>query len=114
MKRLNSKAKLAEMLGELRRVREKRQSSQFLTLLDQMLNASASSKQWALGDKAVAESHSAWSSDLFTTDDRFLWSRHVSNYYMAASNHEGVIALYLQAVDHFADFNAFQSAYRLL
>jgi hypothetical protein len=33
---------------------------------------------------------------------------------VAASNHERVISLYLQAVDHFADFNTFQFSYRLL
>ncbi|MGA9669428.1 MAG: hypothetical protein WBQ94_09485, partial [Terracidiphilus sp.] len=114
MKRLISRAKLANMLGEIRMAREARQSANFLTLLDRMLNACALSKQWALGDQAVAESHSAWSSGLFAADDLFLLIRHVSNYYMAASNHEAVITLYLQAVDEFADFGAFQSAYRLL
>jgi tetratricopeptide (TPR) repeat protein len=102
------------MLGELGTLREVRQASQFLTLLDRMLNACATSKQWALGESAVEESHNAWSSGLFAADDLFLLIRHVSNYYMAASNHEAVISLYLQAVDHFADFDAFQPAYRLL
>ena len=114
MRRSISRAKLAGMLGELVRAREQRQSSQFLTLLDRMLNACASSKQWGLGDKAVAEAHSAWSGGLFAADDLLLLIRHVSNYYIAASNHEAVIDLYLQAVDRFADFHAFQSAYRLL
>ena len=98
------------MFGELGSLREERQASQFLTLLDRMLNACASSKQWTLGENAVEESHNGWSSGLFAADDLFLLIRHVSNYYMAASNHEAVISLYLQAVDHFADFDAFQPA----
>lgn len=114
MKRLNSKATLSKMLGELPTLQEERLASQFLTLLDRVLNASASSKQWALGEKAVEQSRSAWSSGLFTADDLFLLIRHVSNYYMTAANHDAVISLYLQAVDHFADFDAFQPAYRLL
>lgn len=114
MKRLLTRAKLAGMLRELQKAREDRQASQFLTLLDRMLNACASSKQWRLGETAITESHSAWSEGLFADDDLFLLIRHVSNYYKAALNHKAVIDLYLQAVDHFADFHAFQSAYRLL
>jgi tetratricopeptide (TPR) repeat protein len=114
MKRINSKVKLTVMLAELRKARETLQSSQFLTTLDRILNASALSKKWKIGDQAVQESHEAWESGLFANDDLFLLIRHVSNYYLAASNHEAVITLYLQAADRFADFEAFQSAYRIL
>ena len=114
MKQSNSKVNLPAMLAELRKARETQQSSQFLTALDRILNASALSKSWDVGDKAVQESHEAWESGLLANDDLFLLIRHVSNYYLAASNHEAVISLYLQAADRFADFEAFQSAYRIL
>ena len=105
---------LNNFLADLRTARQERNSTQFVSSLDRILNASSASGQWDLGDKAVDESREAWSSGLFAADELFLLIHHVSNYYKAALNHGAVIDLYLQAVDHFADFDAFQSAYRLL
>jgi hypothetical protein len=96
------------MIRSLQVCHENRRASDFLALLDRVLNSSAKVERWDLGERAVGESRKAWESGLFAADELFLVMRHVSNFYANAKNHDRVLDIYLQAANKFAEFNAFQ------
>jgi tetratricopeptide (TPR) repeat protein len=110
MKRLASR----NALSSLKSFHTARQSTEFLSLFDRILNACAKYGRWDFGQEAINEGTAAWNDGLFATDELFLLLRHISGYHKAEGEHEKVVDLYIQAADRFADFNAFQSAYRIL
>jgi tetratricopeptide (TPR) repeat protein len=110
MKRLASR----NALSSLKSFRKARQSTEFLSLFDRILNACAEYGRWGLGQEAVNEGIAAWNDGLFATDELFLLLCHTSAYHKAEGEHDKVADLYIQAANRFADFNAFQSAYRIL
>jgi hypothetical protein len=111
---VTQKQKIRHAVRSLTKLRKERSAAEFLTELDRLLNICASLGLWSEGQQATAEAVAAWNEGVFAMDDIFVLLRHLANFHSLAGEHTTVVELYLTAASRFADFSAYQSAYRLL
>jgi tetratricopeptide (TPR) repeat protein len=111
---VTQKQKIRHAVRSLTKLRKERSAAEFLTELDRLLNICASLGLWSEGQQATAEAVAAWNEGVFAMDDIFVLLRHLATFHSLAGEHTTVVELYLTAASRFADFSAYQSAYRLL
>ncbi|MGA8149763.1 MAG: CHAT domain-containing protein [Terriglobales bacterium] len=111
---MTQKQKIRHAVRSLTKLRKERSAAGFLAELDRLLNICSSLGLWSQGQKAVEEALTAWNEGVFAMDDIFVLLRHLSRFHSLAGQHTTVVDLYLTAASRFADFSAYQSAYRLL
>jgi tetratricopeptide (TPR) repeat protein len=111
---MNREKQLRHAIASMATLREAGKSAEFLAALSRALNLSRALDLWDEGKRAIAITMAAWRDALFASDEIFVLIRHLSEFHDAAGEYGVVVGLYLQAASYFADFEAYQSAYRLL
>lgn len=111
---MNREKQVRHAIALMATLREAGKSAELLGALSRALNLSSTLGLWDEGKRAIEIALAAWNDGLFASDEIFVLMRHLSEFHDAAGEYGVVVGLYLQAASYFADFEAYQSAYRLL
>jgi len=111
---MNDQKAVRAAIARMVELGEEGKSADFVSEFSRALNLSSASKLWDEGKEAIAIAMAAWSHGMFAHDEIFVLIHHTSAFHSSAGEHVTVIELYIQAANYFSEFEAYQSAYRLL